>query len=197
MFTAANKHLSTHTAISGPTRIRYLTIAILFAFVLASAIPLSTWQKLSKSIAVARGTLTWAVPPPEPATIRIIPSSVHFDMGTPAWDSLLPSGGHTIHLDQPDGSVSTHTVAIFHQLRCVGILQQAYFDEGSHRTNPLVQHCLNYLRETFACHMDMRFESQGSSYTHNGFESLCQDWEGIFEEAERNQRSYEKRLSSR
>lgn len=117
-------------------------------------------------------------------------------MGTPAWESMLPSGGHTIHLDEPDGTVSTHTVAMFHQLKCVEILQRAYFDEGSHRTSDLPAHCLNYIRQTFECHMDMRLEPQGSSYTHNGFESLCYDWDGIFEEAERNHHAYAKRVAT-
>ncbi|TCD64209.1 hypothetical protein EIP91_004443 [Steccherinum ochraceum] len=189
------KLASFRAPLSRSLKVQYLSITTFLVFVLAMSVPLHTWYTIGKAISSAQNTLTWAVPPPERVTIHIIPASVHFDMGTPAWDNLLPSGGHTIHLDEPDGSVSTHTVAMFHQLRCIEILHRAYFNEGSHRTDELPQHCLNYLRETFSCHMDMRLEPQGSSFTHNGFESLCYDWDGLFDEAERNHHAYAKRLA--
>lgn len=212
---ALRKHLSLRAPLSRSLKVQYLSITTILAFVLAMSVPLHTWYSVGKAISngtsnsvpslssqpnircsPAQNTLTWAVPPPERVTIHIIPASVHFDMGTPAWDNLLPSGGHTIHLDEPDGSVSTHTVAMFHQLRCIEILHRAYYNEGSHHTEELPQHCLNYLRETFSCHMDMRLEPQGSSFTHNGFESLCYDWDGLFDEAERNHHAYAKRMAA-
>ncbi|THH23231.1 hypothetical protein EUX98_g7952 [Antrodiella citrinella] len=190
------EHLSMSSTTARSLKMQYLTIVTLLAFVVATAIPMPIWHRIAKNISAAQNTLTWSVPTPERVAIHIIPASVHFDMGTPAWNNLLPSGGHTIHLDEPDGSVSTHTVAMFHQLRCIEILQQAYYDEGSHRTSELPQHCLNYLRQTFECHVDMRLEPQGSSFTHNGFESLCYDWDGIFDEAERNHHAYASRLAA-
>lgn len=39
--------------------------------------------------------------------------------------ALLPSGGHLIHLGEDR---SPHTVAMFHQLECLGILRNAYAD---------------------------------------------------------------------
>ncbi len=59
---------------------------------------------------------------------------------------MLPTGGHVVHLDEADGSVSTHTVAMFHQLRCLDILQTAYVEEGRHLTD--ATSCMNYLRQT-------------------------------------------------
>ena len=122
--------------------------------------------------------------------MRIIPWTSHLKYGSEAWKKLLPSGGHLIHLTNPDGTLSTYTVAMFHQLRCLDILQSAYMDEGSHRESPLAQHCMNYLRQTMLCQMDLRNEEQGLTPTHNGVDALCYDWENIYEEAEKNFEAY-------
>lgn len=119
--------------------------------------------------------------------MRIIPSSVHYALGAPAWHALLPRGGHVVHTSDISGDAPrTYTVALFHQLRCLEVLHDAYIDEGRHRTDDRVQHCMHYLRETLLCQMDMRNEPQGAVYTNNGFDTLCYDWEAIFTEAERN-----------
>ncbi|KAI0060429.1 hypothetical protein BV25DRAFT_1827925 [Artomyces pyxidatus] len=152
------------------------------------SVPISTYLTL-KRVYLNR-PLTWSPPPHEHVALRIIPGSSHYEMGSEAWDKLLPLGGHVVHLREPDGSIKTYTVAMFHQLRCVEILHRAYVDEGSHRTSPPVQSCLNYLRQTMLCAMDTRNEPQGAVYTHNGFETLCYDWEGIFREAERNHEEF-------
>lgn len=107
---------------------------------------------------------------------------------------MLPTGGHVIHLSDVDGSVSTHTVAMFHQLRCLDILQTAYVEEGRHLTDPMVPSCMNYLRQTLLCQMDIRNEPQGSVLTENGFDTLCYNWEGIFEQAEKNHAAFASRL---
>lgn len=122
--------------------------------------------------------------------MRIIPWTSYYELGSEAWKRLLPSSGHVVHLTNPDGTVGTHTVAMFHQLRCLDILQEAYLDEGSHRTTPLPQHCLNYIRQTLLCQMDLRNEEQGSHPTNNGADTLCYDWEPIYEEAEKNFEAY-------
>ncbi|KAL0575148.1 hypothetical protein V5O48_006825 [Marasmius crinis-equi] len=134
--------------------------------------------------------LSWSLPRLEHVAMRIIPTSHRYRMGSEAWKHLLPSGGHVVHVTEPDGAVSTHTVALFHQLRCLEILQDAYVNEGSHRTSALAQHCMNYLRQTMLCQMDMRTETQGSIFTYNGFDQLCYDWETIYAEAEKNFKIY-------
>ena len=133
--------------------------------------------------------MTWSIPPLDQVTMHVIPASVHFHMGADAWDNLLPPSGHTVHLSEPDGSVKTYTVAMFHQLRCVEVLQRAYAEEGTHKT-PLAQHCLNYLRQSLMCTMDMRNEAQGTAFTWNGQEELCRDWDPILKEADRNYDAY-------
>ena len=124
--------------------------------------------------------------------MRVIPGSDHYEMGSEAWKHLLPSGGHVIHLENFDGTVAVHTVALFHQLRCLEVIHDAYIDEGSHRTSQLAQHCMNYLRQTVLCHMDMRNEVQASSFTNNGFDTMCYDWEPIYKQAEINFDVYSK-----
>jgi len=138
--------------------------------------------------------LTWSIPELEHVAMRIIPASSRYDLGAESWKYLLPESGHVVHHTEPDGSVSTHTVAMFHQLRCLEILHDAYIDEGSHRTSPLPQHCMNYLRQTMLCQMDMRTEMQGSSFSYNGFDQMCYDWEVIYKEADRNFQMYSKML---
>lgn len=177
-----------------PRKMQWASVTFVFTLVLLLAVPLSTWGDVRAYMSTSRGALTFVVPPPEHVTMRIIPASPHYELGSDSWSKIIPTGGHTVHLSNPDGSVSTHTVAMFHQIRCIDILHQAYYNEGSHRTDLLTQHCMNYLRETFLCHMDMRNEPQGSTFTHNGFESLCYDWEGIYAEAERNQAAYSERV---
>jgi len=171
---------------------RPVFVAALFLVACILSIPIPAWQNAGRRINAYRNPLSWSIPPLEQVTMHIIPASVHFEMGADAWDHLLPPSGHTVHLTESDGSIKTYTVTMFHQLRCVEVLQRAYADEGSHRT-PIAQHCLNYLRQTFMCGMDMRNEPQGTSFTWNGAENLCRDWEPILEEAERNHKAYRSR----
>ncbi|THU94804.1 hypothetical protein K435DRAFT_667723 [Dendrothele bispora CBS 962.96] len=50
---------------------------------------------------------------------------------------------HVVHITEPGGSISTHTAVMFHQLRCLGILQDGYVNEGGHRISQLAQHCMD------------------------------------------------------
>ncbi|KAJ7077412.1 hypothetical protein B0H15DRAFT_789665 [Mycena belliarum] len=124
--------------------------------------------------------------------MHIIPASSRYELGAESWHNLLPEGGHIVHASGADGVVQTYTVALFHQLRCLEILHDAYVDEGSHLTSPLAAHCMNYLRQTILCQMDMRTEVQGSIFTYNGFDQLCYDWEVIYDAAQKNFDDYSK-----
>ncbi|KAI0078430.1 hypothetical protein K474DRAFT_923230 [Panus rudis PR-1116 ss-1] len=165
----------------------WIFIAVVSVIICFLSIPLHAWKSLyASSINLNHARLTFNVPPRQHVTMHIIPTSSHYDLGSQSWSKMLPTSGHLVHTSDPDGSVSVKTVALFHQLKCLDILHQAYVDEGSHRTSTLVEHCMNYLRQTFLCQMDMRNEPQGSTFTNNGFDTLCYDWEKIFSEAERN-----------
>lgn len=71
------------------------------------------------------------------------------------WAALLPSGGHVIRT-WTDAHDDTHTVALFHQLKCLDIIRQEYLGA---QLKPLGKHCLNYLRQSVLCLADTRLES--------------------------------------
>ncbi|THV07185.1 hypothetical protein K435DRAFT_960112 [Dendrothele bispora CBS 962.96] len=170
---------------------RIMALVAIVLLVLVAGLFFDTNFKANKS-AETEARLTWSIPKLEHVAMRVIPASERYRLGADGWKYLLPSGGHLVHITESDGSISTHTVAMFHQLRCLEILQDAYVNEGSHRTSQLAQHCMNYLRQTMLCQMDMRTEQQGSIFTYNGFDQICYDWEPIYSEAEKNFEAFSK-----
>ncbi|KAE9388845.1 hypothetical protein BT96DRAFT_890329 [Gymnopus androsaceus JB14] len=176
------------------SRLREFTFVAVFGFLTLVIIAYFTTipQHIHGYFTKSERLLTWSIPPLEHVAMRIIPMSSRYEMGAKAWKHLLPEGGHVVHLTESDGSITSHTVAMFHQLRCLEILHDAYVDEGSHRTSSLAGHCMNYLRQTMLCQMDMRTELQGSVFTFNGFDQMCYDWEVLYQEAERNYKMYAK-----
>lgn len=142
--------------------------------------------------------LSWSPAEREQVIMHFIHNSLHYPFGSSAWDNLLlpHEDAHLVHVKNVGGSVSTQTVALFHQLRCIEILHKAYVEEGSHRTSDLAQHCLNYVRQTVMCQLDMTNEPQAGAQTSNGRESLCRDWESVYREAERNQEAHRRSLAS-
>ena len=146
------------------------------------------------SNAIVKSPLSWIPAHREQVIMHFIHLSRHNHIGSPAWNNLLPAheDPHLVHIQNADGTVSTKTVALFHQLRCIEILHDTYVDEGSHRTSELHQHCLNYIRQSIMCKLDMTNEPQGPVPIDNGRESLCRDWEASYREADRNRNAYEK-----
>jgi hypothetical protein len=147
------------------------------------------WRKI-----ILETNLRWLIPPLDRVALRVIHYSENYELGSPAWKHLLPESGHVVHLEEEDGSgISTHTVALFHQLRCLEIIHDAYVDEGSHkRADSLASHCFNYLRQTTLCMCDMRNGPHGTLHTAAGYDFMCYDWEKLYEEGERNFQVYKK-----
>jgi hypothetical protein len=87
----------------------------------------------------------------------MIENTAHYDVfsdvGALEFARLLPESGHTV--TTPDGE--THTVAMFHQLRCLELIRNAYVDSAGY--TPIVGHCMNYLRQSILCLADTRLES--------------------------------------
>lgn len=106
---------------------------------------------------------------------------------------MLPSGDHLVREGHLDGSVSTHTVAVFHQLQCLNIIRRYHAGDPEFPSisSPLVAHCLNYLREAVLCQMDMREEQIPDLPLINGFDRMCMDWETVWGEAEKNHEQYQ------
>lgn len=85
-------------------------------------------------------------------------SSRHYQLdsqvGIAEWAKLMPSGGHLIRR-WSEHETQTHTVAMFHQLRCLDVLRNDYV---SRTPSYLTKHCLNYLRQTVLCIADTHLE---------------------------------------
>jgi hypothetical protein len=78
--------------------------------------------------------------------------------GEEEFQRLLPSSGHRIEIVDGDQSTSkTYTVAMFHQLHCIGIIRREIQKERKAESQ-LAHDCLNYLRQVFLCSADSSVE---------------------------------------
>ena len=105
---------------------------------------------------------------------------------------MLPSGEHLIREGSLDGSVSTYTVSVFHQLQCLNIIRRYRIGDPKFpsTSSPMVAHCLNYLRQTVMGRADMRLEhvrsENDSKVTVSEVTHVCQDWTAVYDAAESN-----------
>ena len=88
--------------------------------------------------------------------------------------------------------------AYFHQMHCLRGLQRSIMFPGSHDDvnflkgpDEHVQHCLNYLRQTLLCNPTDTLEKgdfMASTFAEGtlGSELVCEDWEALFGEMNRN-----------
>jgi len=117
---------------------------------------------------------------------------------------LVPSGGPIIKLPSPslstdpstsrnegEKNLETHTVALFHQLSCIGTIRADY---ASNRASALSEHCLNYLRQTILCLADTRLEPVRRDKPPNivilAGDYECRDWTALYKAAEENQKTW-------
>ncbi|KAI0719394.1 hypothetical protein C8T65DRAFT_54244 [Cerioporus squamosus] len=143
----------------------------------------------------------WLLPPLAPVHLSH-EDSVHYsletDLGVAEWNATLPSGGAVIHLG-PDGR--PFTVSMFHQLRCLDIIRDVvveYYLDSSPDARPgnhkLVQHCMNYLRQTAMCRGDLHIETvrapSGPTVTVSAVTHSCKDWTAVYKAAEENYREF-------
>ncbi|KAJ7591574.1 hypothetical protein C8J56DRAFT_782135, partial [Mycena floridula] len=85
------------------------------------------------------------------------------------YEKLLPTDGHTIHVGK-----RVVTVALFHQMKCLDILQREYVAQlSSFQSNPRIESVRNS-------------RSSGNCV----YDAVCQDWTLLYDEAERGQREY-------
>lgn len=131
-----------------------------------------------------------------------VDNSAHYvvdsDEGAEEFANLLPSGGHVVHVGEEP---STYTVSMFHQLRCLDILRKEYIIEPPRPPSPLAEHCMNYFRQMFWCHPNLRLESMRyppyienhspAGATTQGYDTVCNDWRTLYNEAEKNHAAFE------
>ena len=129
-----------------------------------------------------------------------VDNSAHYKLdtaeGAEEFFKLMPRGGHLVHIADENEIPSTYTVSMFHQLRCLDVLRQEYIIEPPQPPSRLSEHCMNYLRQTFWCHPNLRLESMRyppyienhapAGATTQGYDTLCHDWRAVYEEAEKN-----------
>ncbi|KAK0493622.1 hypothetical protein EDD18DRAFT_407467 [Armillaria luteobubalina] len=138
----------------------------------------------------------WPIPNPNTILLSIESSSTRFKIqGADAdaeWASLILGDG-LLHLGQRQ---RPFTLGMFHQLQCIDILRKGVLE--TYHSHPfsdsgLVAHCLNYLRQIVICHSDSSLEPAiGHHVEVHPDAYVCNDWESVYREAEKNQRDYEK-----
>ncbi|THV07090.1 hypothetical protein K435DRAFT_772810 [Dendrothele bispora CBS 962.96] len=136
--------------------------------------------------------------------------------GSEDWNHLMPSGGHLVRFPLQPHSTSTSnnttpssadfTVTLFHELKCLSIYREEYMavlasrhnsdspptSSSTRQPSPLVRHCLNYLRQRVLCRMDLKLEYNKDLHAKSSrqYETVCRDWERVYEAAEKNARGW-------
>ncbi|GJJ06890.1 hypothetical protein Clacol_001086 [Clathrus columnatus] len=127
----------------------------------------------------------------------LIQDTVHYNATIPEskeeFARLMPSGGHQVHIDDDDNNhTGPYTVALFHQLKCLDIISQAYRIQSY--PGELERHCLNYLRQSVLCIADNRLESVrspvGPRIVSFSSDYICKDWSAVYDAAEVNHKAY-------
>ncbi|KAF4614528.1 hypothetical protein D9613_002459 [Agrocybe pediades] len=139
--------------------------------------------------------LSFDVPPMDLVAMTIT-DTTHYDLndkGSVDFASLMPSGGHTIHITGPGSEVpETFTVALFHQLKCLEIYHREYLKPVPRQVTAELRGCLNYLRQSLLCHANTRLESikNDEVKASKQYDTVCRDWTKVYEAAERNYAGY-------
>lgn len=195
---------------------RCFVLGLLCILIVFLSVPLPFWRSIDLKLCTSKMSILlrrnrkcrsqllsaclqgqWSYPDLEKVAMHFHRRSAFFGTTQEGWNQMLPSGGHLIHQGHLDGSVSTHTVAVFHQLQCLNTIRQYHAgDPNTPLSSPLVSHCLNYLRETVLCQMDMREEQIPDKPLINGFDRMCIDWEAVWKDAETNYEKYQEYLRS-
>jgi hypothetical protein len=116
------------------------------------------------------------------------------DDGSVDYASLMPTGGHTVHVSTSDSPIpQTFTVALFHQLKCLEIYHREYLKPLPRQVTPELRGCLDYLRQSLLCHADTRLESVKNReiQASKQYDTICRDWTKVYEAAERNYNDYQ------
>ncbi|KAL4264054.1 ustYa family protein [Pleurotus pulmonarius] len=109
------------------------------------------------------------------------------------WDRILPKHGHLVHIaSTPTSTPEPYTVTLFHQLKCLQIVREQYLSPPSNPIAPRTRHCMNYLRQTLYCRLNMGLESveDAEGRAARDYDAVCRDWTKLYDEADRNQAAF-------
>ncbi|VDB89602.1 unnamed protein product [Peniophora sp. CBMAI 1063] len=112
----------------------------------------------------------------EPVAMSIAGSpryNIHSSDAAEEWRRLLPDSGHTVVVDD-----EIYTVTLFHQLKCLDLIREAYAGGPEPVATPIVRHCMNYLRQTLLCHPNLSLEKGVSPLgsVETRYDVACRDW---------------------
>ncbi|CCM06541.1 uncharacterized protein FIBRA_08815 [Fibroporia radiculosa] len=137
---------------------------------------------------------TWPLPPLESVHMTL-ENTVHCTEDSPIrsaeWNRTLPRGGGMLHLGD---DMRTFSISMFHQLRCLNIIQASIAESQNHigrMPTSLDLHCMNYIRQMILCRSSLRLESvrsvkEKSGNTVSDVTHTCRDWSAVFAAAEEN-----------
>ncbi|KAJ7459649.1 hypothetical protein B0H11DRAFT_2199166 [Mycena galericulata] len=166
----------------------------LFLIALVQVGAMVSWAPLWKE------PLSFRVALGDEVALRIILSSQHYGLDDESsdeeWAKVLPVNGHLVHITKNVSDLpNPYTVTLFHQLKCLAINRAQYQLPQTAPIIPRTRHCMNYLRQTILCGLNLRLESveKESGLTDRYlYDTVCRDWTKLYDEAERNQLAYEK-----
>ncbi|OCH85063.1 hypothetical protein OBBRIDRAFT_798552 [Obba rivulosa] len=125
--------------------------------------------------------------------------SAHYDLDSSIagleWGSLAPGSG-VVHLGEHQ---APYSLSMMHQLGCLDVVRDAVVHgirNDTTREKELVQHCLNYLRQTVLCRGDTflepfhYFTEDDADITYDIYQ--CNDWGAVYRAVQANQQLYYK-----
>ena len=123
-------------------------------------------------------------------------STQHYRINAPdsdaEWSRLIPPRGHLVHLRNETGEIKKYTVTLLHQFKCLDVIRRQYNGPPTTPLSPLTIHCMNYLRQTLLCHLNLGLESVRNvvGTVASTYDLVCNDWTQLYEEVERNQKAF-------
>ncbi|KAF5309817.1 hypothetical protein D9619_010309 [Psilocybe cf. subviscida] len=120
----------------------------------------------------------------------------HYNIDEPdtdmEWSKLIHSGGHFVHLKNGTGEVRKHAVTMLHQFKCLDVIRQQYSGRSDAPISPLTLQCINYLRQSILCNLDIGLESATNTWgtVAKSAEYVCMDWSELYKAVEYNQQVF-------
>lgn len=113
------------------------------------------------------------------------------------WSKLIPSAGHLVYLKSDAGQVKKHTVTMLHQFKCLDAIRRQYNGPPDAPLSPLTLHCINYLRQSILCRLDVGLESATNVWgtVAKSAEYVCRDWTELYKAVEQNQAGFQRAYS--
>ena len=136
----------------------------------------------------------WDIGPLPPKAMYFEPT-VHYQLNSTEadaqWTAMAPLNGGIVCVGP---NKEPYLVSMFHQLRCLDVLRQAYNEllEETEEAKPVARHCLHYLRQMVLCRRDIRLEpvvdTHGPHTVQPWGVMTCRDWTQVYEAHARNVR---------